>query len=270
MKQKCSSLFLILIIIFFSGNDLFASEKDTLVVNVTKIITSKIEKARWLKNSVARADLFNIPTMVAVFEGDRVDVSKTDGEDPQIFSKVIAKSIIAKALLNKYKTFNTFTIDTLFDENIEKQKTDLYILRNYISYVKNKRKPVFVVSTEILRKVSFNIVGKSFQDSILISLRETNADTAKKVVAKKKKKRVSWFKRKKKKGSPNLVITDSSKIDIDTSKIKDTVTEVFVGTDSTHSFHEESSKSIASIVFMLVILFLVISFLLFWILGKRE
>lgn len=270
MKYKCSSLFLILVILFFKSSHLFASEKDTLIINVTKIITNKIESARWLKNSVARADLFNIPTMVAVFEGDRVDVSKTDGEDPIIFSKVIAKNIISQALNTNYSNFNKFTVDTIFDERIEEQKTNLYILRNYISPVENKRKPIFVVSTEILHEMSFNFIGKNFQDSVLAFFRETNRDTIKKSITKKKKKKISWFKRKKRKHKTKVEDIDSLEIVVDTSKIKDTVTKVFIGTDSTQSFTEDSSKSKAFIIFILVLLCLVVFFLLFWFIGKKE
>lgn len=261
--MKVIHFFKIYIILFcFIINTFAVSEKnDTLIINVTRIIKDKIENAKWLKNSVARADLFNIPVMVAIYEEDKVDVYKTDGEDPAIFSKVIAENLIRDAINNRYSKFETFAVDTLFYSNFEKQRTDLYILRNYISSVTNKRKPVYIVSSEILKKESFSEIGKEFQDSLLNTMRSVTLVKAE--VPGKKTKKKSWFKRKKKIKKVEKENIDSTLIKGDSLGIKDTVREVFVGTDSLENYHEASGKNRALIIFLLVIIASLTGYVLF-------
>lgn len=242
--------FLILISALCLNSFSESSENDKVIIDVTNIIQKKIEKAKWLKNSVARADLFNIPVMVAVFEEQKVDVSKTDGEDPAIFSRVIANNLIKKSLNNSFNKFDTFIVDTIFDEKVEEGKTDFYILRNYIAKVDNKRKPVFIVSTEILKKETYQRVGSDFQDSLLVAMR---SDTVvKEIVPEKKKKKKSWFRRKKKKVI-NTVKADSTNLDSDTLINKDTLTEVFLGTDSVQTYNEEANKTKVLLLFIIII-----------------
>lgn len=260
----------ILAVISFFGINSFAdiNKNDTLIINVTKIIKTKIEKAKWLKNSVARADLFNIPVMVAVYEGSEVDVSKTDGEDPTIFSRVIANSLINDALNNSFNKFETFIIDTLFDQNVEENTTDLYVLRSYVSHVDNKRKPVFIVSSEILLKKTFEFVGKEFQDS-LITVMRLDREKEKVSPEKNEKKKKSWFKRKKKK---KVKVKDqvNDSVVITTDSIKDTVTEVFLGTDSLENYEDESGSNKAFLIFGSIIVVLFLCFALFWFWEKKK
>lgn len=247
------------------------SKNDTLIIDVTKIIKNKIEDAKWLKNSIARADLFNIPVMVAIYEGNEVDIFKTDGEDPAIFSRVIANGLIDKALREDFNKFETFIVDTLFDENIDKQETDLYILRNYISHVSNKRKPIYIVSTEILRKEKYNQIGKEFQDSILSSLRIVSAENKipAKVIKNKKKRKKSWFKRAKREEAKESKI-DSLALLISGEEKKDTIVEVFQGTDSVVAYDKNSNKKVATVGFLLFLIGLISVAILFWVKEMRN
>ncbi len=253
---------LLIVLIAWFGILAESKENDTIIADVTKIIQKKIEKAKWLKNSVARADLFNIPVMVAVFEEQKVDVSKTDGEDPEIFSRVIANNLIKKALKNSFNKFDTFIVDTVFDEYTEEGKTDFYILRNYVAKVDNKRKPVFIVSTEILMKETYQSVGSDFQDSLLVAMRTDSIE--KEIVPEKKKKKKSWFRRKKKKKKTvNTENADSTNLNTDTLIGKDTLTEIFLGTDSIKIYEEDKDKNRNLILFICLISVAVILLTLF-------
>lgn len=251
---------LLIVLIAWFGILAESKENDTIIADVTKII-QKIEKAKWLKNSVARADLFNIPVMVAVFEEQKVDVSKTDGEDPEIFSRVIANNLIKKALKNSFNKFDTFIVDTVFDEYTEEGKTDFYILRNYVAKVDNKRKPVFIVSTEILMKETYQSVGSDFQDSLLVAMRTDSIE--KEIVPEKKKKKKVGLEEKEEEKTVNTENADSTNLNTDTLIGKDTLTEIFLGTDSIKIYEEDKDKNRNLILFICLISVAVILLTLF-------
>lgn len=260
MKLFQNILIVIFVSVLFIDANAANAENDTLIMNVMEIVKSKIEKAKWLKNSVARADLFNIPVMVAVYEGRSVDVAKTDGQDLKIFNTIIANNVIDKALNKKFNRYDEFVLDTVFDEVVEKGRTDLYFLRNYVSRIDNKRKPVFIVASEILKKDSYYGFGKELQDSILVAMR-TPEEVVKAEPVKKEKKKKKWYKRKKKKRVSGAELPDSLSLVRDTASSRDTVVEVFLGTDSVEVLNEDDNNKKTAVLFLLLIV--IISFVLF-------